>query len=78
MSPYRGTLCPSLRQHAATSQRPYRGTLNQGVREPPKPRERETEGPVAGGEVKEQWLMDLAKVRLAELEKKGILPKGKG
>jgi hypothetical protein len=25
-----------------------------------------------------QWLMDLARVRLAEMEKKGILPKGKG
>jgi hypothetical protein len=25
-----------------------------------------------------QWLMDLARGRLAEMEKKGILPKGKG
>jgi len=25
-----------------------------------------------------QWLMDLARVRLTEMEKKGILPKGKG
>jgi hypothetical protein len=25
-----------------------------------------------------QWLMDLARVRLAEMEKRGILPKGKG
>ncbi len=24
-----------------------------------------------------QWLMDLARVRLAEMEKRGILPKGK-
>jgi len=24
------------------------------------------------------WLMDLARARLAEMEKKGILPKGKG
>jgi hypothetical protein len=25
-----------------------------------------------------QWLMDLARGRLAEMEKKGLLPKGKG
>jgi len=25
-----------------------------------------------------QWLIDLARVQLGEMEKKGILPKGKG
>ena len=30
------------------------------------------------GKTVKQWLMDLAKLRLAELEKKGILPKKKG
>jgi len=29
-------------------------------------------------ETVKQWLMDLARVRLAEMEKRGILPKGKG
>ena len=29
------------------------------------------------GKTVKQWLMDLAKTRLAEMEKKGILPKGK-
>ncbi len=29
------------------------------------------------GKTVKQWLMDLAKLRLAEMEKKGILPKGK-
>jgi hypothetical protein len=30
------------------------------------------------GKTVKQWLMDLSKARLAELEKKGILPKRKG
>jgi hypothetical protein len=30
------------------------------------------------GKTVKQWLMDLAKVRLAKMEKRGILPKGKG
>jgi len=30
------------------------------------------------GKTVKQWLMDLARARLAEMEKKGILPKGKG
>ncbi len=30
------------------------------------------------GKTVKQWLMDLARGRLAEMEKKGILPKGKG
>jgi hypothetical protein len=30
------------------------------------------------GKTVKQWLMDLAKTQLAEMEKKGILPKGKG
>jgi len=30
------------------------------------------------GKTVKQWLMDLARVRLTEMEKKGILPKGKG
>ncbi len=30
------------------------------------------------GKTVKQWLMDLSKARLAELEKRGILPKGKG
>jgi len=30
------------------------------------------------GKTVKQWLMDLAKARLAEMEKRGILPKGKG
>lgn len=30
------------------------------------------------GQTVKQWLMDLAGVRLTEMEKKGILPKGKG
>ena len=29
------------------------------------------------GKTVKQWLMDLARVRLAEMEKRGILPKGK-
>ncbi len=29
------------------------------------------------GKTVKQWLMDLARVRLAEMEKKGLLPKGK-
>jgi len=28
------------------------------------------------GKTVKQWLMDLARVRLAEMEKRGILPKG--
>jgi len=30
------------------------------------------------GKTVKQWLMDLARARLAEMEKRGILPKGKG
>ena len=30
------------------------------------------------GKTVKQWLVDLARGRLAEMEKKGILPKGKG
>jgi hypothetical protein len=30
------------------------------------------------GKTAKQWLMDLARVRLAEMEKRGILLKGKG
>ncbi len=30
------------------------------------------------GKTVKQWLMDLSRARLAEMEKKGILPKGKG
>ena len=30
------------------------------------------------GKTVKQWLMDLARVRLAEMEKRGILPKVKG
>jgi len=30
------------------------------------------------GKTVKQWLMGLARARLAEMEKKGILPKGKG
>ncbi len=30
------------------------------------------------GKSVKQWLMDLARMKLAEMEKKGILPKGKG
>jgi hypothetical protein len=30
------------------------------------------------GETVNQWIMDLSRARLAELEKKGILPKRKG
>ena len=30
------------------------------------------------GKTVKQWLMDLSKAKLAEMEKKGILPKGKG
>jgi hypothetical protein len=30
------------------------------------------------GKTVKQFLMDLARARLAEMEKKGILPKGKG
>jgi len=30
------------------------------------------------GKSVKQWLMDLARVRLAEMEKRGMLPKGKG
>jgi ketosteroid isomerase-like protein len=29
------------------------------------------------GKTVKQWLMDLARMRLAEMEKKGLLPKGK-
>ncbi len=29
------------------------------------------------GKTVKQWLMDLSRVRLAEMEKRGILPKGK-
>jgi len=29
------------------------------------------------GKTVKQWLMDLSMVRLAEMEKKGLLPKGK-
>jgi len=29
------------------------------------------------GKTVKQWLMDLARARLAEMEKRGILPKGK-
>lgn len=31
-----------------------------------------------GFSLRKQWLMDLARGRLAEMEKKGPLPKGKG
>jgi len=30
------------------------------------------------GKTVKQWLMDLARARLTEMEKRGILPKGKG
>jgi hypothetical protein len=30
------------------------------------------------GKTAKPWLMELAKARLAEMEKRGILPKGKG
>ena len=30
------------------------------------------------GKTVKQWLMDLARARLGEMEKKGILPNGKG
>ena len=30
------------------------------------------------GKTVKQWLMDLARTRLDELEKKGLLPKGRG
>jgi hypothetical protein len=30
------------------------------------------------GKTVKQWLMDLVRTRLAEMEKRGILPKGKG
>jgi len=30
------------------------------------------------GKTVKQWLLDLARARLAEMEKRGILPKGKG
>jgi len=30
------------------------------------------------GKTIKQWLMDLSRARLAEMEKRGILPKGKG
>jgi hypothetical protein len=33
---------------------------------------------VMGFSLLKQWLMDLARGRLAEMEKRGILPKGKG
>jgi hypothetical protein len=29
------------------------------------------------GNIVKQWFMDLARVRLGEMEKRGILPKGK-
>jgi len=29
------------------------------------------------GKTVKQWLMDLARARLAEMEKRGLLPKGK-
>jgi len=34
--------------------------------------------PTYEGKTVKQWLMDLSKAKLAEMEKKGILPMGKG